>query len=224
MLTLQNSFDIEGISSCCSIVWHKGNYILLLYCLHADNLSWINDQIINYIMNDFALRKVYMQLLGAFIVVAIKKIHQLAKMSLLEVEIWSCVSLDGNSHSSFSKQSWKIKMYSSTLLFHEKLLPKMSISEKLFSCLTNSLVNITKDMMGVRRKVVFIFQGLRCSQSKHGHRARREGEIPPDIRCKQSPDCIYEMPGMLEQSVFCPALAQTPSKPSYKNSCFISLK
>lgn len=33
-------------------------------------------------MNDFALRKVYMQLLGAFIVVAINKIHQLAKMSL----------------------------------------------------------------------------------------------------------------------------------------------
>lgn len=69
-------------------------------------------------------------------------------------------------------------MYSSTLLFHDKLLPKMSISEKLFSCLTNSLVNISKDMMGLRRKVVFIFQGLRCSQSKHGHRTGTEGEIP----------------------------------------------
>lgn len=178
MLTLQNSFDIKGISSWCSI-WHKGNYILLLYCLHADDLSWINDQIINYVMNDFALRKVYMQLLGAFIVVAIKKNTSACKdVTVLEAEIWSCVSLDGNSHSSFSKQSWKIKMYSSTLLFHDKLLPKMSISEKLFSCLTNSLVNISKDMMGLRRKVVFIFQGLRCSQSKHGHRTGTEGEIP----------------------------------------------
>lgn len=30
-------------------------------------------------------------------------------------------------------------MYTSTLLFHMKLLPKISISEKLFSCLINPL-------------------------------------------------------------------------------------
>lgn len=47
-------------------------------------------------------------------------------------------------------------MYSSTLLFHEKLLPKMSISEKLFSCLTNSLVNITKDDGGEEEGGIYI--------------------------------------------------------------------
>lgn len=100
----------------------------------------------------------------------------------------NCISLDGNSHFSFSKQSWQVKMYASTLLFHKKLLPKLSISGKLFSYLTNPL---GEHHQGSDRwskgRVAFRFQGaeIHC-QSKHSHRVRSGRDLTWHFRFKWS--------------------------------------